>query len=504
MKKTLLNHLKKTHLLALALSLCTITLTACLFDSDENGVESWLDARGLPSSYKVQTLSIENIKVASAQRYAPELPRSADISAVLGHSSNITHDLVFDIAFEAKSNFMKSFTESDTSGAYLGLFWQKPFYEDKAIPSDYVPFDEDVDFTVSWKLTSTDSVSYKKFLSNVMDEADTTWYKSLTEWESDGSVDTTYQVKLTKKMLKAKDTDTTTARGLRLDMPSKLVNELKKVKGAARLQIRLSAPKSPRMYRFYGDGTARPPIFEMHSDSMTYVTPNPFRMADVMTNEEDCPECPILHAGTYDSLVVELPSEPILEALSEFYGDEFPSAEGDGNDVRQVVLHAQLTMARDDSKGSNEFGYPIQMLSGSFVDSADQVVRRMQSKYLIDSITVAESGFQNLIFHDGDSLTIQLTYGVREFLNKASDGRNMKFMMRMGLPYLLEKDPTFTDYTKTRKDTIETDRGDSIVSVTDTLLQYVNYFDYARYDFSTSLENPMTLKLWLASRRGDE
>ena len=109
-----------------------------------------------------------------------------------------------------------------------------------------------------------------------------------------------------------------------------------------------------------------------------------------------------------------------------------------------------------------------------------------------------------MIFHDGDSLTIQLTYGVREFLNKASDGRNMKFMMRMGLPYLQEKDPTFTDYTKSRKDTIETDSGDSIVSVTDTLLQYVNYFDYARYDFSTSLENPMTLKLWLASRRGDE
>ena len=504
MKKTLLNHLKKTHLMALALLLCSIALTACLFDSDENGVQSWLADRGLPSSYKVQTLTIENLKVASSQKYSPELPRSADLSAVLGHSSNITHDLVFDLTFEAKPAFMDLFTESDSSGAYLGLFWQQVFYLDSSIPDDYVPIDDEVEFNVSWKLESSDSVSYKKYFEIVTDVEDTTWYRSLLKWESDGSVDTTYQVKLTKKMLKAKDSDTTTARALRLDMPSSLVSELKKLKGAAHLQLRLSAPKAPRMYRFYGDGTARPPLFQLYSDSTTYVTPNPFRMANVLINEEDCPECPILHAGTYDSLVVELPPEPILEALSEFYGDDFPYVEGDSNDVRQMVLHAQLTMARDDSMGSNEFGYPIQMLSGSFVDSADMEIRRMQSKYLIDTAEVLESGFQNLIFHDGDSLTLQLTYGVREFLNKASDGRNLKFMMRMGLPYLQEKDPSFKDYTKTSNKTYKTDKGDSVVSVTDTLYQYVNYFDYARYDFSTALENPMTLKLWLASRRGDD
>ena len=310
------------------LAVCALALSACLFDSDENGVQSWLADRGLPSSYKVQTLTIENLKVSSSQKYSPELPRSADLSAVLGHSSNITHDLVFDLTFEAKPAFMDLFTESDSSGAYLGLFWQQVFYLDSSIPDDYVPIDDEVEFNVSWKLESSDSVSYKKYFEIVTDVEDTTWYRSLLKWESDGSVDTTYQVKLTKKMLKAKDSDTTTARALRLDMPSSLVSELKKLKGAAHLQLRLSAPKAPRMYRFYGDGTARPPLFQLYSDSTTYVTPNPFRMANVLINEEDCPECPILHAGTYDSLVVELPPEPILEALSEFYGDDFPYVEG--------------------------------------------------------------------------------------------------------------------------------------------------------------------------------
>ena len=38
----------------------------------------------------------------------------------------------------------------------------------------------------------------------------------------------------------------------------------------------------------------------------------------------------------------------------------------------------------------------------------------------------------------------------------------------------------------------------------DTSYLRLNYFDYARYDFSKAMENPVTLKLWLASKRGDK
>ena len=107
-------------------------------------------------------------------------------------------------------------------------------------------------------------------------------------------------------------------------------------------------------------------------------------------------------------------------------------------------------MARDDSKGSNEFGYPIQVVVGSYVDSADGQIRRMENYRLNDDL-ILEEGHQNLIFHKGDSLSLQLTYGMRDFLNKASDGRSMKFIMRLGYPFLQEKDTTYSDYVKTWK-----------------------------------------------------
>lgn len=65
----------------------------------------------------------------------------------------------------------------------------------------------------------------------------------------------------------------------------------------------------------------------------------------------------------------------------------------------------------------------------------------------------------------------------------------MKFMMRMGYPFLQEMDTTYMDY--------RTDEGD-------TSYTFLSTFDYARYDFSSIMDGAMTMKLWLASKRGDE
>jgi hypothetical protein len=160
-------------------------------------------------------------------------------------------------------------------------------------------------------------------------------------------------------------------------------------------------------------------------------------------------------------------------------------------------------MARDDSKGQNELGLPIQVVVGSYVDSADKVIRRMENYRLNDNV-ILDRGHQNLVFHEGDSLTLQLTYGFRDFVNKAGDGRTMKFMMRMGFPFLQEKDTTYNNkFIKNDTTLVYNDKSVSM-SKGDTLRLFYSYFDYARYDFSTSLDNPMSLKLWLASKRGDE
>ncbi len=505
MKKTLFNNLKTTQLIVVTL-LYSMALTSCLFDSDDNGLESWLSDRGLPNNYQVQTLSIDNIKPSSVEVNFDMRPKSADVNAVLGHVSNLTHDLVFDLAY-SDTSFMKKMSKSDTAGAFLILSWLKPFYNAKQYPSDSLPFDDELEVTVSWKLETNNKDSYKSYFNKITKIADSTWYKELKEWKSDGSADTVVNMKRVKN-------DTTAA--VRLDLPSALVKELKKVKGSAHLQLRLSAPNAPRLYRFYGDAsTSYPPSLVLYSDSTTYMkpTPTPFRMANIVKNEEECPECAILHGGgVFDSLVVEIPSEPILEALSEFYGDEFPFIKGDSNDVRQTVIHAQITMARDDSKGSNELGLPIQIVAGSYVDSADMRYldtadlryRRME-RYRLDTAVILSEGHQNLVFHEGDSLTLQLSYGFRDFLNKASDGRSLKFSMRIGWPFLQEKMTVYRDTIITKKTKVVSAKGDTTYKTkNDTLYKYFGYFDYARYDFSTAMENPMTVKLWLASKREDE
>lgn len=450
-------------------------LTSCLFDSDENGAENWLSDHGMPSSYKVQVVEVKDVMVSSVEAFADTAPKSADARASLGKAANFAHELVLDFAFMTTAEFMKEFADSDSAGTSLFLFWDRSFYGAKQFPKDSLPISEDMDVSVSWKM---DVSAGKKAMDSLQNVSDSIWYESLNWDDKVASVDTTFSMSVS-----AADTS------INLILPSALTDSLKKVKeGMIHLQLKLSAPEAKHVYRFMGDNSFFAPILAIYADSSSFYSPTPFRMAGITKNMEDCKECPVLHGGIYDSLVVELPAEPILKALSDFYGDEFPFKEGDGNDVRQTVILAQLTMSRDDASGSNELGLPIQVVVGSFVDSANTTVRRMEN-YRLDDATILEKGHQNLIFHEGDSLTVQLTYGLRDFVNKASDGRNVKFMMRMGYPFLQEKDTAYVTYVTADKD---------------TNYVFLSYFDYARYDFSSLMEKPVSLKLWLASKRGDE
>ncbi|MCQ2104390.1 MAG: hypothetical protein MJZ26_01225 [Fibrobacter sp.] len=457
------------------LCVMALALTSCLFESDENGLSSWLSDHGMPDSYKAQVVNVEGIKANSVEAFLDTAPRSADVRAALGAYSNVSHDLVLEIDFTVDTSFAKSLKNADSAQTFLTLFWLNSIYKSKYFPKDSLPYEEDLDLKVSWKLDLNSSRGKKKFLDSLTSISDSAWYESLTDWDDASTGDTVLAISYSRG-------DT----ALRVDLPSGLLEELQKMEKNARLQIRLSAPEASHVYRFYGDNTIYTPVLWVYSDDSTGIVAPVSRMANIVSNHEECVECPVLHGGVYDSLVVEIPSEPVMKALQEFYGDEFPLA--DGNDVRQNVVHAQITMSRDDANGNSEFGHPIQVVVGSFVDSADVVVRRMEN-YRLNKEQILEVGHQNLVFHDGDSLTLQVTYGARELLNKASDGRPMKFMMRMGYPFMQEKDTTYTDY--------RTDAGDTVIT-------FLNYFDYARYDFSSIMNGQMTMKLWLASKRRDD
>ena len=448
-------------------------LSACIFDSDETVMAGWLSDQGIPSGYKVQTLSVGDLTPVSSEVFLDSAPKLANDRAVLGKTANISHDLVFDIAFY-DSVFLADLQKSDSASAYLVLYTLKPFYSSKTFPADSLPLEEDLTLTVSWKLDKGPS---KSFVDSIARISDSLWLSGLAKWKPDTSADTTVSLSIS-----AKDTV------LRIGIPSGLVSAMKGLTRACRLQLRLSAPEASRAYRFYGAGTAYyPKLWVTLPEDKTYSEYDPFRMAHIISNKETCTDCAVLHGGVYDSLVVEYESAPIMKALSDFYGDEFPYAESNGDDVRQTVVLAQMTFSRDDSQGTNELGLPIQVVVGSYVDKDGESERQMEA-YKLNKKLIASKGHPNMVFYDGDSLTLQVTYGLRDFINRARDGRTFKMMMRLGYPVLQDKDSTYSDHTVGK----------------DTSYVFFSHFDHARYDFSSSMKQPSTLKLWLANKRGDK
>ena len=467
---------KKKFILLSFLAVWAIALSACLFDSDENALSSWLSDQGMPDSYKVQTLSIEDLTPISAEVFLDTTPRSANDRAIFGRSANIQHDFVMDFGFD--KGLLGTLKKADSAASFLFLRLLPSLYKSKYFPKDSFPIEEDLSVKVSWKLTRSKKSS---FLDDVMKITDSEWHKSLLKWKPDMTVDTTYSISIGKK-------DST----LTLVLPRALIDSIRSEVSLCRLQLRLSAPEAKHVYRFYGPNYLYGPQFRMTTLSdttFTYRNVTPFRVADVIKSQEDCSDCQVLHGGVFDSMVVEFPSEPIMKGLSEFYGDDFPYNLGDGNDVRQAVVLAQMTFSRDDeSQGFSELGRPIQVVVGSFMDSATTTFRKME-EYKLNKKLITKEGHPNMVFHEGDSLTLQVTYGMREFINKASDGRTFKMMMRLGYPVLQEKDDAYKNY---------------ITSKGDTSYVFLSQFDYARYDFTESMKKPATLKLWLASKRGND
>lgn len=468
--------MNKRYLCFLSVLACfALTLSSCLFESDDSALNRWISDQGMLNSYKVQTLSIGDLTPISAETVLDTAPRAANERALLGQSGNIQHDMVLDFGFA--SGLLSTLNKADSAASFLFFRLLPSFYGSKYFPQDSFPLEDELAVTVSWKLSRSKSDSY---LEDVMEISDEDWYESISKWEPDASADTTYKISIGKK-------DST----LSLMLPHALIDSIRSEVSYCRLQLRLSAPDAKRVYRFYGPSYVYRPQFRMTTLSDTsfiYRTVTPFRAADAIKSKEDCSDCQVLHGGVLDTLHVEFPSDPIMKGLAEFYGDEFPYNVGDGDDVRQAVVLAQMTFYRDDSNGFSELGYPLQVVTSSTVDSSSSgtIVKEL---YKLDEERIVKEGHPNTVFCKGDSLTVQVTYGMREFINKASDGRTFKMQMRLGLPVVRPNDSTYnTRYS----------------SDSNYVYFNQNHFDYARYDFTESMKKPATLKLWLASKRGDE
>ncbi len=480
----------------LFLPLLTLLLSSCLFDTDDDGLSSWLSDQGMPSSYKVQTVTVSNIKPESVEVGSDSLPKNAWTRGVFGAVSGMSHDIVFDFGLDSAS-LAKFGDSSDSTKSFVVVRLVDSYYRSKYLPSSVLPIKEDLKLNVSWIIS--DKLTEKEF-NKFPSIADSVWLQELESWKPDNSSDTTISISINSAK---KDTLLT------FDFPNALVKDLYKKSGNRRLQLRLSAPEASHLFRFYGPETyGLSPRFFLEScngsDSCNYVSYYAKHSGVISENREECSDCLILHGGTYDSLIVEFPAKPIMKALSDFYGDEFPYTKGNGNDVRQAVVMAEVTFFKDDSKGSNELGLPIIVKSGSYMDSAETVVRRMES-YKLDKPRILESGHPNMVFTDGDSISLQVTSGMKDFINRAQDGRNFKMMMRLSSSVLLDKDTLFYDRISDGKDTLLLSNGETVnIADGDTVYTTFPNLDYARYDFTSIKSKPATIKLWLASKRGEE
>ena len=492
---------KKKFVLLSFLAIGTLALSACLFDSDEDGLGNWLSDQGLPDSYKVQTVSVDGLVPSEVNVYRDSTPLIMDGRIVFGNSANMSHEMAFEFLYGSKKDdslFLKHFKKADTTGAHVALYVLTSFYKDKNIPVELLPIKEKLKVNVSWKLRKGKK---KAFLDSLYDVSDSVWQRSLKKWKPDAVVDTTYSINVKK------------ADGRVLfEIPGEFLDSLKTCHKYCHLEMRMAAPETENLYRFYTlSNTKKLASFNFRSIDKggtlyKVLTYTPYRMANVIVNN-DCSDCLVLHGGVKDSIVFEYPTEPIFEALSEFYGDEFPYKNGDDYDVRQAVVLAQLTFARDDSKGENHLGLPIRVMTGSIIDSSDKEVT-VQEFYKLNKPDVAKSGHKNMVFYKGDSLTIQVTQGMRDFLNRANYGAKPKFTMFLYYPQLQDDDSTFKAKI-IQKDTVKTRivNGDTVemkVSKGDTSYVYLSHYDYARYDFSSMMKKPATLKLWLATKRGGD
>ncbi len=479
-------------------------LSSCLFDTDDDGLSNWLSDQGLPNNYNVQEVTVNDLTPISADAFLDTAPVNAKVIGLLGARSGLSHDVVFDFAID--SALVAKIQNKDSAATFLYLHLLESFYGDKHLPSGYLPIKENLKINASWIISEKMS---KNDVENLRDIKDSIWFHELESWTPQNKADTTLSVTIDMVDSVVYGVSVTVLNEplVTIELPKALVNDILKKPGYRRLQLRLSVPEASNLYRFYGSANEefQPQFHVVEKGTLNNLTCFAAHSAELISVQEKCSDCVVLYGGdnVYDSLVVEFPSKPIMKALSDFYGDEFPYTVGDSNDVRQAVVMAELTFFRDDSKGESELGLPVMVVASSYVDSVDASVLRGE-RYKLNRPLINASGHPNMVFHEGDSLSLQVTIGMRNFINKASDGRTFKMAMRLAQSILLPKDSSYRYFV--RQDTIYKDQDKKEIKLikTDTIPVNFPYSDYARYDFTSIRNKPATLKLWLASKRGDK
>jgi hypothetical protein len=180
--------------------------------------------------------------------------------------------------------------------------------------------------------------------------------------------------------------------------------------------------------------------------------PGLLRVAQKTRISDECEQC--LHAGVGEALFVAFD-------IDEEYKMRITG---------KPVVFAELILPKS-NEAASELGLPVPV---DVYNSNGNL-----EGYRVDTAYVNEHGHHpNLVFWEGDSLRLQITQSMRNYVNAANSQDTLGFMLILDTPMLK---PSSHSFSNSRTNKIFSDR-----------------FAFARYDFSSALAEPIKLRLWFA------
>jgi hypothetical protein len=183
--------------------------------------------------------------------------------------------------------------------------------------------------------------------------------------------------------------------------------------------------------------------------------PGLLRVAQKTIISKKCEQC--LHAGVGESLSV---------AFNIKAEDKIKIA-------GKSVVFAELIIPKSSDATGSELERPVPV----YVYSSDGNLE----DYRVDTAYVKEHGHPNLVFWEGNSLRLQVTQSLRNYVNAANSQEDaLGFTLRLGTPMLNPKSYYFYNLSSSK---VFSDR-----------------FAFALYDFSSALapDEQVKLRLWFA------
>ncbi len=461
---------------------------SCFFN-EEADATPWFESNDVPLLTDVATLVLDNMIPFGIQTGLDSTPTNADSLGAIGFANGIQQDLFLQIA-SSDTSALYFIRTADSTSASLRLSLDSNFYDsyDKTV----FPVEDSVTVSFAWKLSSNLTSGQ---VEDILSMAGSEWRDSMLsvirtgkDWEKS---DTTTVISVTKSNSY-----------MDLPLPAEFLAELKAAQGKFQVDLRISLLNAAGIYRIYGPAvyaslprlllkgrTEQDTAIRIYS-GLSDTTDVWMRMAQSAILKESATTDILLHGGVNESLLVNIPTEAIWNALQK---NRLPN-QTDSILNENMVLLAILDLPTTPDTLGSELGLSVPVLSYAYLDSitlaaAGLTNTRITESRRIDTTDIQKNGRANLAFYtERDTVEIQITQAIRHWLQV---GRYENAKIQVGLrlnwqPLWAPKDYHSADYTNDADSTVEV---------------YSDHFAYTRWNLGAEQALRARLRIWLAEQR---